>query len=130
LEHLQFHDTDVDLGQTQTSSSGQFVHNLHVVLENTEGWHEWREAILLATRDMIIRSSRAKGFRLSRIGLVSNHIHIAVGCAVTDDPQTVALGFLNNLAYVQEMRPVFKFSYFVGTFGEYDRQAIRRRLSS
>lgn len=128
FERLQFNDPAVDLSQIQTSSSGQYVHNLHVVLENNEGWHECREQVLVATREMIVKSSRAKKYRLSRIGLVSNHIHITLGCGVMDVPRTVALGLLNNLAYVQEMRPVFKFSYYVGTFGNYDRQAIRRNL--
>jgi REP element-mobilizing transposase RayT len=128
LEKLQFHDPNVDLNGVQTSSSGQFIHNLHGVIENSDGWHEWREQVLTDSRDMILRSSRAKKFRLSRIGLVSNHIHVTLGCGISDDPQTVALGFLNNLAFVQEMRPVFKFSYYIGTFGNYDRQAIRRQL--
>jgi hypothetical protein len=77
---------------------------------------------------MIIQSSRAKRYRLARIGLVSDHIHLLLGCDVTDDPQAVALAFMNNLAYVQAMRPVLKFSFYIGTFGRYDRQAIRRNL--
>jgi hypothetical protein len=35
---------------------------------------------------------------------------------------------MNNLAYVQGMKPMFRFSYYVGTFGPYDRGAIRRGL--
>ena len=31
---------------------------------------------------------------------------------------------MNNLAYACGMRAVFKFSYFVGTFGEYDPGVI------
>jgi hypothetical protein len=36
--------------------------------------------------------------------------------------------WLNDLAYTQGMQLVFKFSYFVGTFGTYDRQEIRQKL--
>jgi REP element-mobilizing transposase RayT len=125
---LQFHDASTDLGQIQYSSSGQFLHNLHLVLENAEGWRECREPVLVATREMIIRSSVAKQFRLARIGLVSNHLHITVGCGIQDAPETVALSYLNNLAFVHGVRPIFKFSYYVGTFGNYDRDAIRRNL--
>jgi len=128
FERLQFHDHAVDLKEIQSSSSGQYVYNLHVVLENADGWHECSQEVLTATRRMIVDSCGAKGYRLSRLGLVSNHVHITLGCGINDDPESVALSFLNNLAYVQGMRPVFKFSYYVGTFGRYDRQAIRRNL--
>jgi hypothetical protein len=37
----------------------------------------------------------------------------------------VALGFLNNLAYTQAMRPVYQFGGYIGTFGEYTNHALR-----
>ncbi len=77
---------------------------------------------------MIIGSANKHRWRLSRIGLLSNHIHILLGAAVTESPESVALSLMNNLAYVQEMKPVFRFSYYVGTFGPYDRGAVRREL--
>jgi len=36
----------------------------------------------------------------------------------------VALGYLNNLAYAHGMTALYSFSYYVGTFGEYDMGAI------
>ena len=36
---------------------------------------------------------------------------------------------MNNIAYAQGMTPLFSHSYYVGTFGEYDLNAIRRALS-
>ena len=45
---------------------------------------------------------------------------------MTDFPESVALSLLNNLAYAQGMTPAFRFSDYVGTFGRYDRNAIRR----
>jgi hypothetical protein len=32
---------------------------------------------------------------------------------------------MNNIAYEHEMKRILKFSYFVGTFGGYDRGVIR-----
>jgi len=71
-----------------------------------------------------IKSCAKHNWRLSRIGLLSNHLHILVGPAVDDSPNEVALAFLNNMAYAQGMKPLFRFSFFAGTFGEYDRGAI------
>ena len=34
------------------------------------------------------------------------------------------LAFLNNLAFVHGMKPVFQFGAYVGTFGEYHQGAV------
>jgi hypothetical protein len=99
-----------------------------VVVENEGGWNEIRENVLVDSRAMIIRAAAKKHWRLSRIGMLSNHIHILLGAHVTESPAEIAISLMNNLAYVQGMKPAFRFSYYVGTFGPYDRGAIRRRL--
>ena len=129
LAAIQFHDPKVALDEERVSSHGKFVYSLQVVVENVAGWNEIRGEILTATRDMIVRAANSKDWRLARIGLLSSHIHILLGCAVTESPESVALSFLNNLAYVQGMKPAYRFSYYVGTFGKYDRNLIRRRVS-
>jgi len=101
---------------------------LHVVLENEEGWHDTRVDVLIRARQMIIDSAKKHSWGLARIGLVTNHIHILLGADVTESPESVASSLMNNLAYVQQMKPVLRFSYYVGTFGEYDRAAIRKNL--
>ncbi len=77
---------------------------------------------------MIVCTARKKEWRLARIGILSNHIHVLLGAAVTESPASVALSLMNNLAYVQRMKAVLRFSFYVGTFGSYDRDAVRRRL--
>lgn len=66
--------------------------------------------------------------RLSRAGILADHLHLTLGCRLDESPEDVALGYLNNLAYAHGMRPLFRYSYYVGTFGEYDMAAVRRRL--
>ena len=79
---------------------------------------------------MIIDSAKKHSWGLARIGLVANHVHILLNTNVTESPESVALCLMNNLAYVQQMKLVLRFSYYVGTFGEYDRGAIRKKLRS
>jgi hypothetical protein len=43
---------------------------------------------------------------------------------IQDSPMEVALVLLNNMAFTQGMKPIFRSSFYVGTFGEYDRGAI------
>ncbi len=125
LERLQFHDETVDLDTPQIGTYGQYLNSLQIVTENDGGWHEVREELLSGFRNIIMNAAKKKGWRLSRIGLLSNHLHILLGAAVTESPQSVALSLMNNIAYVSGMKPVLKFSYYAGTFGGYDRGAIR-----
>jgi hypothetical protein len=76
-------------------------------------------------QEMILRAARKKGHRLSRGSIFTDHIHLAVGCDVTESPGEVARGYMNNLAHVHGMNAVFQFGYYVGTFGEYDFGATR-----
>jgi REP element-mobilizing transposase RayT len=128
LQALQFEDPVINLAEIETGTYGQFLHSLQVVIENADGWNEIRPDVLTASRDMIIRAAAAKKWRLRRIGLLANHIHILLGASVTESPAETAVALMNNLAYVQKMRPVFRHSFYVGTFGEYDRGAIRQNL--
>lgn len=126
IEAFQFHDSRVDLCFRRTGNYGQFVHSLQIVLENSENWHQVRQDVLLRSRNMILGCAAKKGWLLSRIGILSNHIHILLGIGVNESPESAALSLLNNLAFAQGWKPVFKFSYYAGTFGRYDRNAIRR----
>ncbi len=78
---------------------------------------------------MLIAACRKKGWLLSRLALVGNHLHLLVGCDVTDIPCDAALSLLNNLAFAHGMKPVYEHSFYIGTFGPYDQHAIRRRLT-
>ena len=129
LEACQYSDDSVDLARLRIGTHGQFLNSLHVVLENADGWNEIREVALSKIQSSIRSSAKNEGWRLSRIGLLSNHIHNLLGVAVTESPQSVAILLMNRVAEVYDNRPWLKFSYYVGTFGGYDRGAIRVHLS-
>ncbi len=95
IEALQFHDEAVDLGQTMTGNYGQFVYSLQVVVEN-EG-NEIRQSVLARSRSVIIRTAAKKDWRLSRIGILSNHMHVLLGANVTQSPGEVAISLMNNI---------------------------------
>lgn len=124
LEHLQFQDSAIDFSEASKTSHGLYWHNLHLVLVHRERWAVSNNSQLTAVREMILRVSRKKAWQVSRIGLLPDHIHLAMGCGFGDSPQNVALCFLNNLAYVHGMKAVFQFGAYVGTFGEYDNRAV------
>ncbi len=125
LESNQFYDKTIDLSEPAIGTYGQYLNSLQIVLENADGWNEVREAELNRLRELIISVARKKGWMLARIGLLSNHVHILLGAPVTISPQTVALSLMNNIAYVYGMKPILKYSFYAGTFGSYDRGAVR-----
>jgi REP element-mobilizing transposase RayT len=129
LERFQFHNPAVDLGAKRTGNYGQFVHSLQIVLRTADGWHEVRESVLAGKQKMILNAANKKNWLVSRIGILSDHMHLLLGVGNTESPQSVAISLLNNLAFVQEMKPVFRYSYYAGTFGGYDRGAIRVNLN-
>ena len=100
------------------------------MLVHEERWREICENELLITRDMIIQIAAKKEHRLSRAALLSDHIHLAIGCPINQSPRDVSLSYLNNLAYAHKMQPRYMFGYYVGTFGEYDMGAIWNSLAS
>ena len=127
LAHLQI-EQPVELNTARASGHAQFIYNLHVVLVSAERMPEVRESVLAARRERILGASRKKGNLLSQGAILSDHVHLTLGCALNESPEEVALSYLNNLAHVEGMKSVYQYGYYVGTFGEYDLDAVRRRL--
>jgi REP element-mobilizing transposase RayT len=125
----QIHHPDVDLVSFRRTEHAVYGYNLHLVFVAEERWREIRDEVLRAVRDMVESASQAKGHLLKRAALLPDHLHLTVGCQLNESPEQVALSYMNNLAYAQGMTPVYRFSYFVGTFGEYDLGVIARPAS-
>ncbi len=128
IQGFQFIDPDVDLASVRYTAHGQFIHNLHIVFENLDRLNDVHRQSLQQTRDAVIRSAAKHGWLLERIGLLSNHLHILLGCCISDSPLEVGLSLMNNIAYCHQMKAVLDYSFYAGTVGPYDRDAIRRSL--
>jgi REP element-mobilizing transposase RayT len=120
---------DVDLSQARFSTHGRCLCNLHLVLVHRERWSEVGYKPLAITREMVLQAAARKGHSLSRLAVLPEHLHVTLGFSWNESPADVALAYLNNLAYAHGMKPLFQFGYFVGTFGEYDLDAVRRKLA-
>jgi REP element-mobilizing transposase RayT len=126
FEKYQIKNAVVDLSKPSETTHARYWYNLHVAFVNEERWREVREDRLAAVRDMIVNAAAAKGYGLSRGAIVADHVHLTMRCALSESPQEVALSYMNNVAYALGMKPVLQYSYFVGTFGEYDLGVIPR----
>ncbi len=124
LQRHQIHNSDVDLAQPSHTSHAIYWYNLHVVFVNDGRYREIHDEPLQILHDMIVKVSVAKSHGLSRAAILPDHIHLALRCKIDESPETVALSYLNNLAFALGMKRVFRLGYYVGTFGEYDLGAI------
>ena len=67
---------------------------------------------------MVFRCAQARKYQLSRLAILADPYGIP--------PGSVALCYMSNVAFAHGMSHMFKFSYYVGTFEEYDMEAVRR----
>ena len=115
---------EVDLKKPVFSAHGEYWYNLHLAIVNEDRWAETNDDVLERLCRVIEGAARKHGDRLSRLAILPDHDHLTLGCPIDRSPEAVALSYLNNGAYAYGMKPVFMFSYYVGTFGEYDRGAV------
>ncbi len=91
LESLQFYDPSIEPAVLRRSCNGEFVYALQIVIETELSWAETRRDVLCAYREMIIETCQKQGWLLSRIGLLSNHMHILLSAGVDETPADIAL---------------------------------------
>lgn len=128
LQRFQLEFPEIDLSQRQTTAHGAYLYNMynmHLVLVHAERWNEVREETLSCTRDMVLRVAQIKGHRISRVAILTDHLHLLAGFPPASSPVEIALGYLNNLAYAHGMKGIYAHSYYVGTVGKFDTGAIK-----
>lgn len=124
IEALQINGDYRSLTTPRTSGHAQFCYNLHLVLVSSGRDVEIRKPILERRRAMIVAAAAKKKHLIGSGQVLADHIHLALGCNLVESPRDVALSYMNNLAYGEEMRHIYQFGFYVGTFGEYDLAAV------
>jgi putative transposase len=116
---------DVDLGAATRTMSGRYWYNLHLVLVTSERYRIADEAGLTILRDQSFRIAKKKGYTIASLALMPDHLHVALRGNIEHSPHETALAFQNNLAHALDRGRVWQATYYVGTFGEYNMNAIR-----
>lgn len=122
---LQIVNPHIDILKPRFTAHGRCTCNLHLVFVHANRETETRKEIWMAVREMLRKASSAKGHLLSRVGIAPDHLHLSLGTRSDVSPQDVALSYLNNIAFVHGMKPVFMHGCYISGFGEYDLGAIR-----
>lgn len=118
-------DPSVDLSAPTQTGSGQYWYNLHLVLvvagRYRMGWDQEGKDLSVICRNI----AEKKGYAISILSLMPDHLHIALRGNIEHTPQDIALAFQNNLAYLMGNCQVWAHNYYVGTFGDYTMGAVR-----
>ena len=129
LHRNSISDPRVDLSMPTETRSGRYWYNLHIVLVATGSHAIADEDSLKRVRELSQRIALKKGYRISELFAMPNHLHVALRGNGEESPQEIALGFQNNLAYALGRYRVWEDTYYAGTFGEYSTAAVRERGS-
>ncbi|TWT84059.1 Transposase IS200 like protein [Planctomycetes bacterium CA13] len=127
LEEFQL-SFDVDVTKVVNSAHGQYALALHIVLVHAERWRTAEPTFLRTTRDAILNAAHKKGHRVSRLALLPDHVHFTLAIDYLSSPETIALSYMNNVAFRHGMLRIWMDSFYAGTIGRYDMDAVRRRL--
>jgi len=115
----------VDLSVPTETTSGRYWYNLHLVLVTEKRWRNSEVSWLAKIRDQSFRIAEKKGYGISRLSVMPDHLHFSLRGNIEHSPEQIALAFQNNLAYILGKARVWRDTYYVGTFGEYDMNAVR-----
>lgn len=128
----QFTVTDpwIDLSLPTESNSGRYWYNLHLVLVIDGRCRITDESSLRMLRDRSLTIAKKKGYRISTLSVMPDHLHVALRGDISASPQEIALAFQNNLAHAIGRGMIWRPGYYAGTFGEYNMNAVRRGVSS
>lgn len=128
LQRFSLTFNDVDLTEPLNSSHGQYALALHIVLVHGSRWRTAEPAFLEKTRDAILTAAAKKQNRISRLSLLPDHVHFTLKIRYEVSPAEVALSYMNNISFEHGMLNLWMPSYYAGTIGPYDMNAVRRNL--
>ena len=95
------------------------------MLVQAERWRNANPQWLGKIRDQSFRIAEMKGYKISRLSAVPDHVHFSLRGNIEHSPEQIALAFQNDLADTLGQVRVWQATYYVGTFGEYDMNAVR-----
>ncbi len=125
LRQFTVADPSVDLAVATQTNSGRYWYNLHLVLVVAQRFRIADAELLGTLRDWSLKIADKKGYGISRLSLMPDHLHASLRGTIAHTPEDIALAFLNNLAYAAGQKAIWEPCYYVGTFGEYDMGAVR-----
>ena len=116
---------DIRLDEASETNRGRYWYNLHVVLVTDSRMRFTDEESLRLIAETCDKVAMKKSYLVSRRSVMPDHVHMSLRGDIAYSPEDIALSFMNNVAFTFGQKSIFRPSYYVGTFGEYDMGAVR-----
>ena len=126
LAEVAIYNPAVDLAEPAESSHGRYWYNLHVVFVVANRYRVGERSFLDRLRDRVMKASDEQGCALRRVSIMPDHMHVALRGNPALPPEEIALGLQNGSADAAGCR-LWEHSFYVGTFGEYDKRTVMSR---
>ena len=114
----------VNLSMPFEAKRGRYWYNLHLVLLVADRGRLSEDRELALIRDGAFHVADERGYLISRLSVMPDHLHLALRGEPNDSPETIALAYQNELASLVGCR-LWRDGYYAGTFSEYDMGAVR-----
>ena len=125
LAENAYHDKNVQLDAPAATNSGRYWYNLHVVLVTAGRFRIGGDFVLSRMRDACLAAATNRGWHIHSIAVMPDHVHVAVRGAAESSPAEIAVTLQNETARAALGCRVWQDRYYVGTFSEYDLDAVR-----
>lgn len=106
-------------------SSGHYWYLLHLVLVVDERYRIGNLVFLGELFEACQAIALDRGYLLGGLSVMPDHLHMCLRGAVTDSPEAIAVGFMNELCRRLRVVSLWRPSYYVGTTGAYNMNAVR-----
>ena len=116
---------DVDLSEPIATTRGRYWYNVHIVLVVAGRRRIANNQALGELRDGCLQIALKKGYRIKALSVMLDHLHIALRGVIEHSPEEIALGLMNNLAWMMGQNRIWQDACYVGTFSEYDVSNLR-----
>ena len=114
-----------DCAEAIVVTSGRYWFQLHLVLV-VDHRHSIRDLQFLGRLFEEVQSiALDRRYRLSAVSVMPDHLHIGVRGVVEESPEAIALAFMNETCRSMKINPIWRPSYYVGTVGAYNMNAVR-----
>ncbi len=126
LQERQWYDANVRLDVMRRSRHGEYCNSLHLVLAFDERHEGCGLPVLMKVSELMQRTAKQNSHQLSCIGVLWDHVHVALGCDVKESAEHVALNYMNSLGVDGGLGRIFQHSAYIATCGAYRLGAIWR----
>ena len=123
-------DSAVSLQEPTETVSGRYWYNLHLVLVVSCRDRIHREADFQVLDGAVLGTARKHSYEIAARSWMPDHFHVALRGNIEQSPETIALALMNNTAFAMGQVAIWQPSFYVGSFSEYDVNAIRKRDGS